>query len=975
MKTYTKSLLSLSIATALAVSTQASAFAQEATAEEEQVEVIAVTGFRGSLIKARDLKRNAIGSQDSIVAEDIADFPDLNLADSLQRIPGISITREGGEGRQISLRGMGSDFTRVQLNGMEVLGNTSSAMDSRGSISRTRAFDFNIFAAELFNQIDVKKSYSADLDEGGIGGTVNLRTARPFDYDGFKGAITGNIGTNSNTDSTDPRVAFMVSNIWDNFGALFSVAYNKRDTAETGVDTFRWRQRNRSNWTANNIELSDGNGGTTEVIDSYTFNGNSYNSNLDLGIRQSLEGLELDPVTGAPIITNRGTASASTVATDPSSDIWFARGNRYSSWTNEQERIGITSAFQYRPTENLSFNLDLLFGQLKHDRIEYHLDTNGSSSTALGYIEALTVIDNNGDLEAVNGTFTDLTLRTETRKDRATTDFQQIALSSDWTVSDNLTMRGLLGYEKSEFKQPQRDKVYFQTTGGITTDYETDRFYGNFSYDFDPADIDNWTVRELDFQEDESITEFLNAELNFEYYLENGNEIRFGVSVKNFENSGFRFQANDLVKDLGAPAFGNQEGDAPDIIQPDGYSIFNHPNANWVAADVDAVQAYYGVSDWDITDPSVAEFYSTSSSTGDFQTRPQNRFGIEEDTIAFYAQYMFEFEDLGIRGSVGARYFSTDITSSGVTNDTGEAFSVEQDYDDILPTFNIVGDINDESLWRLSISKNITRPSLADLSVTAPQIQNDPDGSAGLRVSSGNPALQPFESLNADASYEYYFDDNVGTIAVGLFYKDIENFIVSETINVPYGELGLPTEFLGDGQDENTIYQFATRVNGNDTTIKGVELAIQRDFDFLPAPFDKLGVVANYTYADGEILYENVQGDVDQVKSFPGLSKNSYNFTLYYETEEYGARVAVANRGQYIQFVEAGLQDEDERGFHETTHVDFSAFYQLSENLKITFEGVNLTNEREEQYSDSSDRSYNTTTSGRSYYVGGTYTF
>ena len=918
MKTYTKNILALSIATALTVTTQGSVFAEETAAEE--VEVIEVTGFRGSLIKARDLKRNAIGSQDSIVAEDIADFPDLNLADSLQRIPGISITREGGEGRNISLRGMGSDFTRVQLNGMEVLGNTSSAFDSRGSISRSRAFDFNIFAAELFNQIDVKKSYSADLDEGGIGGTVNLRTARPFDYDGFKGAITGNIGTNSNTDSTDPRVAFMVSNIWDDFGALFSVAYNKRDTEEVGVDTFRWRQITTTN----------------------------YNDDLAQDIKDDLE----------------------------AGNIWFARGNRYSSWTNEQERLGITSAFQYRPTENLSFNLDLLFGQLKHDRIEYHLDTSGSSSTALGRIESLTVIDNNGDLEAVNGTFSDVTLRTETRKDRATTDFQQIALSSDWTISENLTMRGLLGYEKSDFKQPQRDKVYFETTGGITTDYETDRFYGNFSYDFDPADIDNWTVRELDFQEDESVTEFVNAEVDFEYYLENGDEIRFGVSVKNFENSGFRFQANDLVKDLGAPAFGNQEGDAPDVIQADGYSIFNHPNASWVAADVEAVQAYYGVVDWDITDPSVADFYATSTSPGDFQTRPQNRFAIEEDTIAFYAQYMFEFEDLGIRGSVGARYFSTDITSTGITSDTGETFTVEQDYDDILPTFNIVGDINDESLWRLSISKNITRPSLDSLSVTAPQVQNDPDGSAGLRVSSGNPSLEPFESLNIDTSYEYYFDDDSGAFAVGIFYKDIENFIVSETIEVPYGELGLPTEFLGDGQDENTIYQFATSINGNDTTIKGVEFSVQKDFNFLPEPFNNLGVVANYTYADGEILYSNVQGEgVDQVKSFPGLSKNSYNFTLYYETEEFGARVALANRGQYIQTVEAGLGDEDERGFHETTHVDFSAFYQLSENLKITIEGVNLTNEREEQYSDSSDRPYNTTTSGRSYYVGGTYTF
>ncbi|MEP2651826.1 MAG: TonB-dependent receptor, partial [Paraglaciecola sp.] len=713
--TFKKRLLSLAVVSALGSSISISASAQEAVADE--TEIIEVKGFRASLIKARDLKRDAIGSQDSIVAEDIADFPDLNLADSLQRIPGISITREGGEGRNISLRGMGPDFTRVQLNGMEVLGNSSSALDSRGSISRSRAFDFNIFASELFNQIDVRKSFSAELDEGGIGGTVNLRTAKPFDYDGFKGAVTGNIGTNSNTDSTDPRVAALISNTWGNFGALFSVAYNKRESAEVGVDTFRWRQRTRSNF--------DDDGNLLPEEDR------QYNEALPQDVKDNLE----------------------------EGNIWFARGNRYSSWNNEQERLGITSAFQFRPTDDLSFDLDILYGELNHDRVEYHLDTSGSSSTALGYIESLTVVDNNGDLEAVNGTFTDVTLRTETRKDKASTEFQQIALSSDWIATNNLTVRGLIGYEKSEFKQPQRDKVYFETTGGITTDYETNRFYADFDYDFDPADINNWTVRELDFQEDESVTEFANAEVNFEYGLDNGDEIRFGVSVKSFENSGFRFQANDLVKDVGAPAFGSQQGDAPNVIQPDGYSIFNHPNASWVAADVDAVQAYYGVVDWDITDPSVAAFYASSSNPGEYQTRPQNRFGIKEDTLAFYAQYMFEIESLNIRGSVGARYYDTDIESSGVTNDTEEPFTAKQDYDGVLPTLNLTGDINDDSLWRVSISKNITRPSLSSLSVTAPQIQNDPDGSAGLRVSSGNPSLEPFESLNIDTSYEYYIGD------------------------------------------------------------------------------------------------------------------------------------------------------------------------------------------------------------------------
>ena len=336
MKTYTKKLLSLSIATALSVTTSANVFAQEKTvADEEIVEVIEISGFRGSLIKARDLKRNALGSQDSIVAEDIADFPDLNLADALQRIPGVTITREGGEGRQISLRGMGPDFTTVHINGMQGLATSASAMDSRGSVSRNRAFDFNVFASELFNEVTVKKSYQASTDEGGIGGNVALRTAKPFDYDEFTAAISGQIGTNSQTDGTDPRFAGIIANTWGNFGALASVSYSERDINEQGYNGYRWRKRSSSN--------------ADSVSDSITGE-----------TRQALD----------------------------DGEVFFNRGNRYTVWENSQERLGLTTALQYRPTENLSIEFDALYSKLTNDRNEWHLPTAGSSSTALGAIDA-----------------------------------------------------------------------------------------------------------------------------------------------------------------------------------------------------------------------------------------------------------------------------------------------------------------------------------------------------------------------------------------------------------------------------------------------------------------------------------------------------------------------------------------------------------------------------------------------------------
>ena len=937
---YKKTLLSAAVTTALCGTYSANLYAQEGAGPEEE---LVITGFRSSLIQARDLKRDAVVAQDSIVAEDIADFPDLNLADSLQRIPGITITREGGEGRQISLRGLGPDFTRVQLNGMEVLGTSSSPIDSRGQTNRTRGFDFNIFASELFNQIDVKKSFSADQDEGGIGGTVNLKTAKPFDFDGFKGAISGNLGTNTNTESTDPRVAAMISNTWDTFGALFSIAYSEREATEESSNTFRWRDSGRVN-----IRDGGANGQDRAV----------FGPNVPQAIQDQY--------------TN--------------GDLWVARGNRYTNWTNEQERLGITAALQFQPAENLSLTFDVLYGEFNNSRVEYHIDTSGRSSTAIPDISGQTgtiheiVVEQaaTGDNEIVFLDADGVTVRTETRKDQADTTFEQYAFSGEWDITPEFRAKGLIGYEKSDFELPQSDKVYFQTVGRIATDYRQDRFYARNTYGFDTTDPSLWEVRELDFREDYQVNEFENLKLDFEYDLTDESQLQFGINIKNFTNEGRTLRANDLVKDVGAPAFGPNQGDAPTGIPTGGFQIYrDHPSANWVAANVDVVQEYYGVRNWDLTDPSVRAFYDSSNRPSEFDDRPQSNYSVEEENLALYVQYNFlnEIGDMILRGSVGARYYDTETTSNGVADDDARTpVSVGTSYDGILPTLNLALELNDEMILRFGASQNVTRPSLAALAVS-PRIDNDPDATRGLQVSSGNPRLEPFESTSLNGSFEYYMGD-VGLFSLGLFHTELENRIVTETLEVAYGDLGLPLDLLGDGQDASTVYNYVTNVNGDDATISGVEISFQRDFDFLPAPFDMFGLITNATFVDGKSTYQDVQNTGEaQEKNFPGLSEESFNFTLYYETESFGARVALANRGEYITVVEAGLGDEDERGIHETTFVDFTAFYQLNDSLKFTFEAINITDEREELYSDTSDRLFTTTQAGTTYFLGVNYQF
>src|SRR5688572_23476144 len=236
----------LTTATAM-LAIASSAIAQEANPDAmpegaEAVEEVVVTGFRASLNKALDAKQEQVGAIDMIVAEDIADFPYLNLAESLQRVPGVVIARDAGEGRQISVRGLGPQFTRVGISGVEAMSANGSTAASGGT-NRGRNFDFNTFASELFNNITVRKTPSADTQEGSLGATVDLRAGRPFDYDGLTIAGSVQAGYNDLTEDSDPRAAFLISNTFADgkFGALLSLAYTDRKLADDGSSTVRWQ--------------------------------------------------------------------------------------------------------------------------------------------------------------------------------------------------------------------------------------------------------------------------------------------------------------------------------------------------------------------------------------------------------------------------------------------------------------------------------------------------------------------------------------------------------------------------------------------------------------------------------------------------------------------------------------------------------------------------------------------------------------
>ncbi len=370
-----------------------------------QVDEVVVTGIRGALRSALSTKRNANVMVDAINAEDIADFPDANLAESLQRLPGVSIDRDNGEGRTITVRGLGSDFTRVRLNGVEAL-STAGASIAGDSPNRSRGFDFNTFASELFNSLKVQKTASAETDEGSLGATVDLQTGRPFDYRGARYALSVQDAYYENGQTNNPRVAALVSDRWrfnhvGEVGLLGSIAYNKRDQT---IDSYQ-RQAGQSDYTyrgatfAGTPNIAAG----TSILTRQGFaapTGTSCNNGVIPGVNitnisycDALRGSNLaaynlinNPI-GSTLKNTNATGTAAGTTVSPGSLVRIPALPTLNQQDLSQERVGMTFSAQWRPTDRTTISFDGVYSQLDQVSTNYQivpvgLNRNNTQGTA-----------------------------------------------------------------------------------------------------------------------------------------------------------------------------------------------------------------------------------------------------------------------------------------------------------------------------------------------------------------------------------------------------------------------------------------------------------------------------------------------------------------------------------------------------------------------------------------------------------------
>jgi len=919
----------ISRAVRLAMASALLGFATVAAAQEgapadggEDVDEIVVTGFRASLNKALDAKQDQVGAIDMIVAEDIADFPDLNLAESLQRVPGVVISRDAGEGRNISVRGLGPQFARVRINGIEAM-SANGGTDAAGGTNRGRSFDFNTFSSELFSNITVRKTSSADIEEGSLGATVDLRTARPFDYDGLALAGSVQMGYNDLNEDSDPRAAVLVSNTWADgkFGALFSAAYTNRKLGDEGSSTVRWQA-----------------GGGFGPLDA------TY------------------PATGAPTLAQINAS-------------FRPRIPRYDKYEHEQERLGLTAALQFAPSDRATISLDALYAEYDADRDEMFLESHVFSTagaTGIGDVNAVNAfIDDTNTL--VYGVFNDVDIRSEARHDELSTEFTQVTLEGDFEFSDSFSAKALVGFAEANHENPVQTTLLFDANNvdGYSYDYRDNPVlplitYGN-------ADVTNaatWTLSQIRLRPQSTINSFQTAAIDLEWKATDTFSVKFGPQWKNYV-----FESTEMRRSNGTTA--NQETVIPANAMSAAISSYSTLTTFGSGLDLPAGST----RTWLIPDVNAAESVLDLNNQTIYRMGMEpalgNNYDVEEDDLGFYLQGDFSFELGGrtLRGNIGARYVETEQTSTGYTFSGGVPLqaTVTRKYDDVLPALNLVYDFSDAFLMRLGASKVMTRPNLAQLN---PGASVSVSGNS-RSVTAGNPDLEPFTADAYDLAAEWYFA-NEALLSVALFYKDIGTFVQTIRESRPFTDnpLGLPDSVAiaacgtTPGCSPSVNWDFNLPANTPGGELKGYEIAYQQPFTFLPGAWSNFGVILNYTGVESDIDYLNAAGAVVATAALTGLSEDAYNATLYFDNQTFSARVSAAYRSEYITTI-PGRDGNDVEGTLETLNIDFSTAYNFNDHFSVSLEALNLTDEVQDQRVDSVGRRLSFYHhQGRQFYVG-----
>ncbi len=869
---------------ALGVIMPVAAAAQVATASAaDDGEMMIVTGIRGSLQRAADIKRNADVIVDSISSESLGKFPDTNVAESLQRITGVSVDRSGGEGQFVTVRGFGPEFNTVLVNGR------TFASENAG-----RAFSFDLLASELISGADVYKSSNAGFQDGGIGATINLKTPRPLDFGKQKIVLSGQINYEALPGKVAGNGFALYSNTFaDNrFGVLASVTYQRRlaqvntlgtngyfrtDLARTGQTGVLFPQ--------NYDQIADTQDrerlGVTATIqyrasDALLFTLDGLYNRFTVASQANSIGHFFSPseVTSATLDSNRSVTAFSQNSNGHTDYI-----NRTFNRPTELYAIGFNAA--WTPTELIDVKFDSSYSKAKSN--------NGGNEifSVIGFNNAVNYTNNGTDLPGITaangGSFTNAAVG---RAHFATRE----------------------GFNRAEEIFEERLDATFRTGGGFIKAFKAGGFFQDLSKR-------NTLVR-------------TEANVGCAYcgyaipvapgLLQPFNPGNFfNGQAGNFPRSWLQFNAEDYFTFLESTAAANAQDVAVNrpvgslagflaanngydaIVYPDSFRVKERIIGGYVQADFASELSGIPISG------NLGFRYTNTRvrSNGSQQVLLDLR-RIQGDTTAF----------TGVFAPGGAQPITR--TSS---------------YDNFLPSFNLKADFTDKIVGRFAASQTVTRP---DLSLLAPRISFTNLRPGNLQAAGGNPDLLPYKSTNFDLTFEYYYQPG-GYFTVGGYYKRVTNFIgvqgATENFQIANADNVFP-----NGQAPFNVQRPR---NLGVADVYGVEIGFQHSATWLPAPFDGLGVQANATFVKSSI---GIAGAANGTSlALPGLG-NSQNAVLFYSKNGIDARVAYNRRDRFLQALASGPGNEP--AFVETYgQLDVQASYAITEWATLFFQGVNVT--------------------------------
>lgn len=1005
----------------LVASSALAGFSGSTLAQDGNIEEVVVTGIRASLERAMDIKRDSAGVVDAISAEDMGKFPDTNLAESLQRITGVSIDRSNGEGSRVTVRGFGPDFNMVTLNGRTLPtgsaygGGSNADAATRGGNSR--AFDFANLASESISGVEVYKTSKANIAAGGIGASINIKTARPLDNGGFKAAFGAKAvmdTTNRTGDDVTPEVSGLVSWADDSevFGVSLSASFQERHSGFTGATVNDWRV---AEW---------GGGSNTTIYDN--------------------------------------PANSAVFSNAPAVGQLYSRPNdvRYTFSDRERERVNAQLTFQYRPIENLTATLDYTFAQ--NDQIERRGEVttwvqNGSNITSVEFDDSV-IKTPRIITESYNGT-RDIGFSQQYRSQEDT--LESTGLNLNWGVTDQLTINVDV-HDSTMESLPTGPGHSGELDIGVGAPIKT-----GATWQFSGATIPNWThtingtLGEEDLSSSvmrvfsaEQLSDVTQAKVEAQWEFDEG-RFDFGIERSEIGSNTISYNGNNnqVLGGWGASAPGEfpagsfepfdltaefddvSTGNSPAI----GYRGDARELGAFLVSQYSNQPAYIGVED---------------TQAGGIRNSKSNN-DVQEDTDAVYFQFGTTGQLAGFEVDVlaGLRYETTDQVSSSDTplmdyfvwnsdNDFTRVdlpptskTSVENNYDALLPNLDVAFKLTDDVVARFSYSKTIARANLGNLgaAVTGFAINGSSlNQGTAVRATGSNPLLQPLESSNFDFSVEWYFDD-ASYMSAGLFEKRVLNFVGTEQVvrsvgdirdqtagpraqraraallanNLPVdngnlyammailrdpatypqggvalvnnpqlvqdlGEncLTLACDFvpITSGADADPLMQFtmSSPVNNEEAKIHGAEFAVQHFFGETG-----FGVMANYTIVRGDINFVDTDISANQF-ALLGLSDTA-NLVLMYENYDIEARLAYNWRDKFLNRTGAGSNNP---GYIEAySQIDANVTYNIMDNLSVSVEGINLTGEDRREHARNEEMMWGYDDLGARYQVGVRYTF